>query len=184
MWWFIAGAALVGAGVLIRSWALSFQGQVPADYKTDNGDILLSDHLKGEMSCHGVLYGPLGKVVSRFIADMSIKWSGNKGRMDELFTYDSGNTQTRVWDMELSEDGGLIATASDFEGLAVGKISGSTIQLKYKFRLPKESGGHVLNVVDWMYLLEDGTLVNRSQFRKFGIKVAELVATIQPKAQA
>lgn len=182
MWWFIAGAALVLAGVVIRSALFSFHGQRPLDYRSNGKDITLSDHLKDEMSCHGVLYGPFGKVVSRFIADMSISWDGKTGRMDELFRYDSGNTQTRIWEMELQEDGGLIATASDFEGKAIGKISGSTIQLKYRYRLPKESGGHVLNVVDWMYLLEDGTLVNRSQFRKFGIKVAELVATIQPKA--
>jgi hypothetical protein len=31
-----------------------------------------------------------------------------------------------------------------------------------------------------MYLLDNGTVMNRSQFRKFGIKVGELVATIRP----
>ena len=44
----------------------------------------------------------------------------------------------------------------------------------------KASGGHVLDVLDWMYLLPNGTIMNRSQFRKFGIKVAELVATMRP----
>ncbi|MEM7321134.1 MAG: DUF3833 family protein, partial [Pseudomonadota bacterium] len=33
---------------------------------------------------------------------------------------------------------------------------------------------------DWMYLAPNGTIVNRSQFRKFGIQVAELVATMRP----
>ncbi len=42
--------------------------------------------------------------------------------------------------------------------------------------------GHVLDVTDWMYLMENGTIMNRSQFRKFGIKVAELVATMRPVA--
>jgi hypothetical protein len=31
-----------------------------------------------------------------------------------------------------------------------------------------------------MYLMPNGTIINRSQFRKFGIKVAELVATMRP----
>jgi hypothetical protein len=31
-----------------------------------------------------------------------------------------------------------------------------------------------------MYLVENGTIINRSQFRKYGIKVAELVATMRP----
>jgi len=47
-------------------------------------------------------------------------------------------------------------------------------------RLPEKSGGHVLNTVDWMYLAPNTTIVNRSQFRKYGVKVAELVATMRP----
>ena len=58
-------------------------------------------------------------------------------------------------------------------------MSGSAVQLKYRIRLPEESGGHVLDTVDWMYLAPNGTVMNRSQFRKFGIPVAELVATMR-----
>jgi hypothetical protein len=54
------------------------------------------------------------------------------------------------------------------------------VQMRYKIRLPAEAGGHVLNVVDWMYLMPNGTIMNRSQFRKFGLKVAELIATMRP----
>jgi hypothetical protein len=35
-----------------------------------------------------------------------------------------------------------------------------------------------------MYLTSNGSIMNRSQFRKFGIKVAELVATMRPRDQA
>ena len=55
---------------------------------------------------------------------------------------------------------------------------------KYTIRLPDDVGGHLLNTVDWMYLTGDGTIINRSQFRKFGVKVAELVATIRRKDAA
>jgi len=53
--------------------------------------------------------------------------------------------------------------------------------LKYTIKLTKEAGGHALNVTDWMYLMENGVVMNRSQFRKFGIKVAEVVATMRPE---
>ena len=46
--------------------------------------------------------------------------------------------------------------------------------------LPKDSGGHTLDVTDWLYLAENGAILNRSEMRKFGIKVAELVATMRP----
>ena len=54
------------------------------------------------------------------------------------------------------------------------------LKLSYRIKLPPEAGGHTLDVTDWMYLVENGTIINRSQFRKFGIKVAELVATMRP----
>jgi hypothetical protein len=50
----------------------------------------------------------------------------------------------------------------------------------YPIKLPEESGGHVLQAIDWMYMTPDGSITNRSQFRKFGFRVAELVATIRP----
>ncbi len=55
------------------------------------------------------------------------------------------------------------------------------MRLDYRIRLPEQAGGHVLDVTDWMYLMENGAIMNRSQFRKFGIKVAELVATMRPR---
>ena len=33
----------------------------------------------------------------------------------------------------------------------------------------------------WMYLSDNGTILNRSQFRKFGIRGDEMVATMRPK---
>jgi hypothetical protein len=42
----------------------------------------------------------------------------------------------------------------------------------------------VLDATDWMYLVDNGTIMNRSQFRKFGFTVAELVATMRKKDAA
>ncbi|OIQ70157.1 hypothetical protein GALL_482310 [mine drainage metagenome] len=52
--------------------------------------------------------------------------------------------------------------------------------MRYRLRLSGKHEGLVVNVRDWLYLLPDGTVLNRSQMRKFGILVAELVATIRP----
>ena len=99
--------------------------------------------------------------------------------MKERFEYDTGNVQHREWNLTLGNDGRIKATAPDVVGEGEGTQSGPTVQLKYRIKLPEESGGHVLNTTDWMYLAPNGTIVNRSQFRKFGIKVAELVATMR-----
>ena len=52
--------------------------------------------------------------------------------------------------------------------------------LRYKIVLPEDAGGHVLTVTDWMYLAENGAIINKSELRKFGFKVAELIATMRP----
>ena len=100
--------------------------------------------------------------------------------MTEHFRYDSGETQDREWRLTVEPNGSIRAEADDLVGVGRGKQAGHGVCLKYSIRLPESSGGHVLDAIDWMYLVENGTIINRSQFRKFGIKVAELVATIRP----
>ena len=62
-------------------------------------------------------------------------------------------------------------------------MSGATLRMRYRIRLPESGGGWEMDVTDWLYLAEDGVILNRSQFRRFGIKVAELVATIRPAGE-
>lgn len=99
--------------------------------------------------------------------------------MTEFFRYDSGTTQNREWTLRLQDDGTIVADAPDLVGSGSGRQSGSSVLLNYTIKLADEAGGHALDVTDWMYLMENGTIMNRSQFRKFGIKVAELVATMR-----
>lgn len=180
--WLILGAGLVLAVLLLRRRLWSFEAQRPADYAAAPGARFdLRRHLNGPLLCEGVIYGPRGRVTSRFVARFEAEWQGSSGRMTEDFTYDSGSTQQREWRLELSEDGRIAATAPDLVGPASGRQAGAAVQLRYRIRLPKASGGHVLSATDWMYLAPNGTIVNRSQFRKFGFKVAELVATIRPE---
>ncbi|WP_050929223.1 DUF3833 family protein [Aestuariivita boseongensis] len=174
------GAGIVLALGWIKNRLWSFKAQKPGDYVAGQPQFDLRTHLNGPVVCEGVIYGPLGRVSSRFEADFDVQWSGNTGIMKEHFRYDDGSTQDREWQLTLGNDGRIKAKASDVVGTGTGVQTGSAVQLLYKYKLPDEAGGHVLDAVDWMYLAPNGTIVNRSQFRKFGIQVAELVATMRP----
>ena len=89
--------------------------------------------------------------------------------------------EERAWHLTLGNDGRIRATAADVVGEGSGRQSGPSVQMRYRLRLPEDKGGIVLNATDWMYLTPDGTIVNRSQFRKLGLKVAELVAVMRRK---
>ena len=178
-----AGVTLtLGLFALARRW-VGFTAQTPADFEGKGPAFDPRRHLNGPILCEGVVYGPLGRVASRFVADMKGSWDGNVGTLTEDFRYDSGMEQARCWTLQLGNDGGLRGRAPDLVGEARGQVAGPAVMLRYRIRLDKAAGGHELDVTDWMYLMENGTIMNRSQFFKWGIKVAELVATMRPKPE-
>jgi hypothetical protein len=176
----LAGAAAAFAVVWAVRRAFSFAGQDGVDYLHLLPELDLRRHLTGELICTGMIFGPTGRVTSRFKATMTMDWDGDKGSMAERFVYDDGTLQDRVWLIELLADGRVRTEASDVPGHGTGRIMGNALGLRYRIQLPPENGGYLLSAVDWMYLQEDGTILNRSQFRKYGIKVAELFAVIRP----
>jgi hypothetical protein len=180
---FLLGAAAVVALMVLRWRFASFMAQTPADY-TEGRMFNMREVFNGPIECEGVIYGPTGRVTSRFEADFVASWDGNIGTVREEFRYDSGNIQHREWKFTMGNDGSIKAEAPDLVGAGSGMQHGSAVQLDYKIRLTEEAGGHVLSVNDWMYMTPNGNVMNRSQFRKFGIKVAELVATMRPKNAA
>lgn len=175
----LIGAVLALALVWARFRFAGFAAQKPSDYAGQGPVLDIRKELDGPLQCEGVIYGPTGRVASRFVARMEAQWDGDTATMTESFTYDNGNTQERKWNFILGKDGSIKATAPDLVGEGTGKQEGPAVQLNYTIILAESAGGHKLSVTDWMYLCENGAIINRSQFRKFGIKVAELVATMR-----
>ncbi len=177
---FLAGVILTLALVWTSKHFVGFHAQRPEDYDCAAKSFDLRRHLDGPLICEGVIFGATGRVSSRFVAEMQGSWNGDSGTLAEHFVYDSGEAQDREWRLTVGANGLIRAEADDVVGTGRGQQAGSGVCLNYDIRLPASSGGFILSAVDWMYLVENGTVVKRSQFRKFGIKVAELVATIRP----
>ena len=181
VWYLVIGIVSTVALFWLRARITGFGAQNPEYYADGYPAFDVREHLNGSMVCEGVIFGPMGRVSSRFVADFDAEWDGSKGMVREHFRYDDGSTQDREWHLSVQSDGRIRATAPDVVGEGVGCQSGASVQLKYRICLPENAGGHVLDTLDWMYLTPNGTIMNRSQFRKFGVKVAELIATIRPK---
>lgn len=172
--------ALILAAVILRSRRYSFIAQTPEDYADTLPLFDPARVLNGPIRSEGMIYGPDGRVTSRFVAQMHGSWSGNTGTLSEDFTYATGRTQHREWRLRLLDGNRLSAEADDIIGRGRGTVSGSALCLQYRIRLPEDAGGHVLDVTDWLYLMPNGMLMNRSQMRRFGVTLAELVATMRP----
>ena len=171
---------LILAAIAAKNLFLSFRGQTPEDYAASTPTFSLKQHLSGRLLSEGLIYGPNGKMTNSFVAEMVGEWDGDTGTLSESFTYSNGKQQNRKWFLKLGPDNTFTATADDIVGEAKGTISGSTVMMRYKIVLPEEAGGHTLTATDWLYLTENGVIMNKSEMRKFGLKVAELIATMRP----
>jgi len=178
---------LILSGVLIAGlakWAWgqfwSFRAQSPYDYQGQLPQIDIRRHLLGPMVAEGVIFDFTGRVQSRFTGEMEGIWSGDTGQLKEIFTFSSGMVQNREWSLTLGADGQITGTAADIVGMANGRQIGSAVMLEYRLKLPETAGGYVIDVTDWMYLTEQGSIMNRAEFRKFGLKVGEMLATFRP----
>lgn len=180
----LALLAIAMAAVAGRTLMLSFRAQKPEDYAETGPTFDLPKVLSGPIVSEGLIYGPNGRMTNSFTARMFGEWQGQSGTLSEDFVYSNGSQMHRKWVLTMTSDTTFTATADDIVGTGQGVISGATVQLRYRIRLPENAGGHVLDTVDWMYLMADGTIMNRSQMRKFGLQVAELVATMRPDEAA
>jgi hypothetical protein len=116
--------AVVAIVLVLRHRMASFQAQKPQDYDGHGPQFDIRERLNGPITCEGVIYGPTGRVSSRFIADFEASWQGNVGVMKEVFHYDSGSVQNREWKLTLGNDGAIRAEAADVVGVGTGHAKG------------------------------------------------------------
>ena len=166
--------------MIAKTYVFSFRFQSPKNYAETGPQFDLKKHLSGEMLSEGLIFGPNGKLTNSFVAKMVGTWDGDIGTLTEEFTYSNGKTQNRKWYLKLGPNNTFTATADDLVGEGQGVVSGSTVRLSYEIILPQDAGGHTLQATDWMYLTADGAIINKSEMRKLGLKVAELVASMRP----
>ena len=68
----ILGMVLMGMLVALRARFMAFLAQSPDDMAGKTPIFDLKQHLNGPILCEGVIYGPTGRVSSRFVADMHL----------------------------------------------------------------------------------------------------------------
>ena len=85
-----------------------------------------------------------------------------------------GKDSVRDWHIRRLGDGQFEATANDLVGIAHGQTSGRT--LHWVWTLAAKPGNGLFDVImeQWMYLADNGTLLNRTIVTKLGVRLAEI----------
>lgn len=139
----------------------------------------LREYFNGPVKAWGLVQDWRGRVVQRFDVEMVGTWEGDVGTLREKFVYYDGKTQDRVWTIRRLGDNRYEGTASDIIGTATGGTSGSAVRWNYVMDLPVDDTTYRLRFDDWMWVMNDGVLINRSYLKKFGITVSELTIFMQ-----
>jgi hypothetical protein len=169
---------LLGAGVGV---ALALSGcaspQVQ-DYAKEEPRLDLRRFFDGPLTAKGMFTDRSGRVVKRFSVRMDARWDGDAGILDEHFQYSDGSTQRRVWRLRDLGAGRFSGTADDVVGQAEGAGAGNALRWNYTLALPVD--GRTWNVAldDWMFLIDERTLLNRSAMSKFGLHLGDVTLVI------
>lgn len=144
------------------------------DYRQETPTLDLAQYFNGTVEAWGMFQSRSGKVGKRFHVLIEGRWQGNTGTLDERFTYADGSTQQRVWTVTKLADGRYTGRASDVVGEAQGESAGNALRWRYTMALPVD--GEIWNVEfdDWMYLIDNKTLLNRSAMMKFGVELGQV----------
>lgn len=149
-------------------------GPVPADYAKEQPALNLRDYFDGPLTAHGIFTDRSGRVVKRFTVQMVGRWQGGQGVLEEDFTYSDGSKQRRVWRLTDLGQGRWRGQADDVVGEAVGEVAGNALNWHYTLSLPVDGKVYEVQFNDWMYLMDQRTMLNKAVMSKFGITLGEV----------
>ena len=158
-------------------------GTTPTDYRNTQPEFDLKNFFSGNLKGWGLVTDYRGKVVRRFSVDMQGQWDGNQGELYELFSYQDGSTQERTWYLEKKDNGINIGTASDVVGEAAGQQQGFAFYWTYDLLIDTEGRQLKVKLKDWLYQIDQNSIISKAAIKKFGIPVGEVIVFILKEEQ-
>lgn len=146
----------------------------PEIYAGTEPELRLEEYLDGQVAAWGIVQDRKGKVLRRFEVDMVGEWDGDSGTLHETFRHTDGEESLRIWRIKKESDTRYTGTADDVVGAATGIRAGNALHWRYVLALEVQGRTWNISFDDWMYLLDDRTLVNKATMRKFGFRVGEV----------
>jgi hypothetical protein len=168
---------LLRATALLPAAMLALAGCASTDveqYRAELPALDLRAYLNGTLDAWGMFQGRSGEVKKRFHVVIDAKWNGDTGVLDESFRWSDGSTSRRVWTLTRQADGSYRGRADDVVGEAVGEVAGNTLRWRYVLALPVDGKTYHVNFDDWMFLIDEKVMLNRSYMSKWGFRLGEV----------
>ena len=183
----IATALVLIAGVFLLSGCAS--PAIKGDAYTEQSPTLdIVGFFEGTVKAWGIVQNRKGNIIQRFTVDIEGTVNGDTLVLDEVFNYDFGEgPMTRRWELqrvESNENNEWTGSANDIASTATGAEHGNAFNWRYQMDLPRQGSDKTVRVVfdDWLWAMDDNTVVNRSYIKKFGITFAEVTIFMQKQS--
>lgn len=147
---------------------------IPEDFAGTEPELRIERYFAGSTKAWGIFEDRFGRLRRSFTVDIAGEWNGEVLTLTEDFVYSDGETDRRVWRIRRLSNGRYEGRADDVVGVAEGRSAGNALNWRYTLAL--KVGDSVWNVRfdDWMFLQEDGVLINRAKVTKLGFAIGEV----------
>ncbi|MCQ8894916.1 DUF3833 domain-containing protein [Limnobacter humi] len=153
---------------------------VASDYAQEKPVLDIAQYFNGTIDAWGMFTDRSGRVVKRFTVVMNCRWDGNVGTLDEDFTYSDGSSQKRSWTLTKTGNA-VVGKAADVVGEATGLQAGNAFNMKYTLQVPVDGKTYDMQFDDWMYLMDEKTMLNRAVMSKFGIELGQVTLSFRKR---
>jgi len=150
-------------------------------YSGEEPKLNLREFFDGYIYALGIVQDRSGKVIKRFKVDIKAYWEGEKAILDEKFIYSDGKKSSRVWEINEIGRSKYEGRANDVVGIATGETAGNTFYFEYDLDLLVGDTTYKVNFEDWMYLLDEKTLLARSYMNKWGFDLGEVTIVMNKR---
>ena len=146
----------------------------PEDFAGREPRFRIEDYFRGKTRAWGIFQDRFGTLRRQFVVDIDGTWDGETLMLVEDFAYDDGKTEQRTWQIRKTGEHSYEGHADGVIGAAQGLSYGNALNWNYRFAL--RVGESTWNVIfdDWMFLQDDGVMINRAEVTKFGFQLGEL----------
>ena len=146
----------------------------PEDYAGTVPRLVLEEYFLGKTRAYGVFQDRSGRLKRQFTVDIDGRMDGGELVLTEDFAFADGERSQRVWRIRRLDEHRYEGRAADVAGTAAGLAYGQALNWRYDLDLKVGDAVYRVRFDDWMFLHEDGVLVNRAEMRKFGIRLGEV----------
>ncbi len=141
--------------------------------------LVVEEFFSGPSKAWGMFQDRFGNLRRQFEIDANGTWDGETLTLTEVFTFDDGERDQRIWRIRKLGPHDYKGTAEGVLGSAEGAVHGNALHWRYWFSLEVGSRSWKVHFDDWLFLLDKDLLINRARVSKFGLRIGEVTCVFR-----